>query len=543
MAEKAKTNGRSQPLFYLSLYLLVAGVYLLSASGRIGLSDNVAMLNVTQSITNEGSFSAEPCAAELSEISAGMSIGCVPGTDGRHYAGYGLVPSLMAVPVVFLARFVSGILHANVSVISKAGVSLFTALVAPIACLVLAGWILKIGYKRSTAAIGACILAFASPFWLYSVGGFFSEPYFTLAVLTTACLLADPRSRFACLFAGFAFGLACGTRLNGVILLPAFVFYMAFHVWVRKLSLAQFVRDLVEFSVPFSACIFLIALANYSRFGSPFKTGYHLAFPSSSMLLSTPLADGLFGVLLNGEVGLLVFAPWVLIALICFPRFVRAHISESVLCGTASLIYVLFFAKFSQWHGGWVVGPRLLVPVIPFLVLMIIPAIQSLQHFAGQEKKTWMATCSLVIVSVIIGTGFMIQLAITAYPVERYYALTEFYKDKPIKPWWSGSTIFASVDFLSRVNTATTSQRVEFNHLEARNKSHHAYSSAHSAATEEAYLRRFPNPANALLPNLILFKFGVMGIPVTFAFVYLMASIPIVAIGAVGLRKYTRNPD
>ena len=56
--------------FYLSLYLFVAAVYLLSASDRLGLSDGVSMSNVAQSVVRERSLSASQRAK--SKISAEM---------------------------------------------------------------------------------------------------------------------------------------------------------------------------------------------------------------------------------------------------------------------------------------------------------------------------------------------------------------------------------------------------------------------------------------------------------------------------------------
>src|SRR5262249_29070047 len=206
---------------------------------------------------------------------------------------------------------------------------------------------------------------------------------------------SSPRRRFACALAGLAFGVACGARLNGVILFPAFILSMAFHIRAHKLSMVQFLRDSVLFSASFSVCAILIALGNYTRFGSPFKTGYHLAYPSTSSLLSTPLFGGLYEVLFSGQYGLVVFAPWFLIALICFPRFVRAHVSESVLCGTSFLIYLLFFAKYSSVPG-WVVGPRFLIPTLPFLIVAMAPAIQGLQQLAVLKRRPLVAVSALM---------------------------------------------------------------------------------------------------------------------------------------------------
>jgi hypothetical protein len=527
----------SRMRFYLSLYLLVAGVYLLTASGRIGLSDSVAMFNVSQSIIDKGSLSSEPCEYDIDAPSAGSSIGCIPGAGGRHYAGYGLVPSLLVVPTILCARFASEVVHVNPLLISKTAASVFTLVCAPLACVVLAAWVLKIGYGRRAAAAAACILGLASPFWHSSVTGFLSEPYFTLALLMAACLLSSPRRKFACAFSGLAFGVACGVRLNGVILFPAFILSLAFYVRARRLSTMQFLRDSVCFAAPLSVCGLLIGLANYERFGSPFRTGYHLAFPSASLLLSNPLLRGLFEVLVTGEVGLLIFAPWVLIALICFAPFTRAHLPESVLCGATFLIYLLFFAKYSDWHGGWVAGPRLLVPVLPFLVVAMTPTIHHLQQPGVLTKMPWLLAAPLL--AAFIGAGVLIQSVGTVFPAERYYVLMEFYKHKPERPWWSGSIPLASVDFLTRMSVPKkqSTRAPELDPMLARHEGEAAFASAGSAATEDEYLALFPNPANMTSPNLMLFKFRLMGLPESVGIAYLIAALAIACAGAVGLRR------
>ena len=46
---------------WIALYGAVAALYLLTAPGRLGGSDALAMFNVTQSLATNGSFSADPC--------------------------------------------------------------------------------------------------------------------------------------------------------------------------------------------------------------------------------------------------------------------------------------------------------------------------------------------------------------------------------------------------------------------------------------------------------------------------------------------------
>jgi hypothetical protein len=522
--------------FYVSLYLFVAGLYLLTASGRIGLSDGVAMYSVAQSVIDKGSFSSDPCEPDLNDLATGSSVGCVPGKNGQHYAGFGLLPSVLVVPAILGARAVAEVVHVNPAVTTKAGASLFTLMVAPLVCLVLAAWIVKLGYNRWTAAAAAGILAFASPFWHFSVKGFFSEPYFTLGILLAAYLLSGPRNRFSYALAGLAFGLACLARLNGVILFPAYILALAFYNQTHKLSAKEFLRDALAFSASFSVCAALIAGANFSRFGSPFKTGYHVAFPTGSSMLSTPLFSGLSRILFSGEIGLIVFAPWIMVALFCFPRFFREHRSEAALCGASSLIYVLFFAKFSHSEGGWVAGPRYLVPVLPFLIMAMAPVIQQLQLSTSWKLRPWSVIGPVLVV--LVGAGFLIQSVGSMFPDERYYSLREFYSYKAAKPWWSGSIPLASVDFLSRMSIKSSQpSRGDFDQATTRHERERAFASANSAVTEGDYLDRGPNPVNMTAPNLLLIKFRLMGLPAFVPIAYLLFALALSFAGAFGLRR------
>jgi hypothetical protein len=416
--------------FYASVYLSITGLYLLTASGRIGLSDNVAMFNVTQSIVSNGSFSAEPCDPNLE----GHPNHCVPGKDGRYYAGFGLLPSIAAVPAIVSARLVARVAQVNPQAIMRLSVSLFTALISPLVCTVLAMWIIGLGYSRQTAVVAAAILAFASPFWHYAVKGFYSEPYFTLGLVLAAYLASCSESPYASILAGLAFGAACGSRIIGMIMFPAFILFFFLKNRERNLPRTRLFRELALFSISFFACGALIGLSNYARFGDVLKTGYQAAFPSASALLSNPLLRGMGELLFNNEVGLFVFAPWIVLSLIAFPLFFREHLAESALCGAIFLLNFLFFAMYPSWHGGMVAGPRLLIATLPFLVLVLVPYIEGLRTARAQWNRLLRA-----VAAGLFAAAFLIQAFGALYPESRYYILSRFYEDRSTKPWWTGS--------------------------------------------------------------------------------------------------------
>ena len=529
--------------FYLSLYLFIAGFYLLTASGRIGrTADCTAMFHVAQSLIKEGSLSSEPC--DPRDDNAAIGPECVPGKNGRFYTGSGVVSSIAVVPALFGARVLSTVVHLDSELLAKASVSFFTLLVAPLSCVVLGMWILKLGYSRQTAILGACLFAFGSPFWHLSVSSFLSEPYFILALLVAAYLLSNPRSRYDCALAGVAFGVACGARVAGVILFPAYILSLAFQIRARRLPWINLLRDALEFSVPVAICGGLIAWTNYARFGSIFKTGYHIAFPTISFTFSNPLFQGIQGLLFDGEVGLLLFAPWVVLAFLYFPEFLRAHLPESVLCGGVFLINFIFYTKFQQWQGGWVGGPRYLVPSLPFLILVLAPILEAIQsRFPIKENwKFWPLQRASILLLLV--AGFLIQAVTLVYPRDRYYADLVFYAHKPIKPWWYGSIPLAALDYWAQ----TSIPKTEANYSEpARSRAEAAedsdplsyWKNAEVIATENDYLNSFHHPENLTLPELMVLKRKLMKLPAKAIYGYLAAVLTIILAGALGLKRYT----
>jgi hypothetical protein len=533
----------SQVRFYLCLYLVIAALYLLGASGRIGLSDGVAMLNVSQSFVTNGTFRSEPCDPSYED----HLNHCVPGRDGHYYAGFGLVPSLLAAPAVLVGRLVSVPGHVRSSQIPQTLVSLFTALLAPLACVITAMWMVRLGYKTRTALAAACVLAFASPYLHFGVKGFYSEPYFTVFLLLAAYLLSGGESVRNLGLAGLAFGIACGCRINGLILFPAFILSIALRVRGRGWAWSRFFLNSVAFCSLFSVCIILIGWANYIRFGSPLKTGYHLAFPTIGALLSTPLSVGTPQLLVSGEVGLLTFAPWLIVAFICFPMFLRRNLPEAVLCATVFLFNFVFFAKYNSWHGGWVVGPRLLTPTLPFLTIPLFAGIADARALAG-KGGAWAARNLVALrflTAILVIGGFLIQLSGVIYPEDRYFALKEFYEQRTAKPWWSGSVPLAYFEFLkSMVNHTAQTESAESSsfHLTALATNQRlSYLAGRTDMSKDAFLSSGINPENVILPNLMFVKMRFLGVPRFAVGVYVFFLFALCCIGLIGLQRQARS--
>ena len=90
--------------------------------------------------------------------------------------------------------------------------------------------------------------------------------------------------------------------------------------------------------------------------------------------LGFPLWAGLASLVLSTGKGLVWFAPPVLLAGAGAVYFVRRHRLRAWIPVTVALMYLAIFGSKGGWHGGgW--GPRYLVPMVPFLMLLSLPVI------------------------------------------------------------------------------------------------------------------------------------------------------------------------
>jgi hypothetical protein len=209
---------------------------------------------------------------------------------------------------------------------------LYHALCAATVPLVLALWLCRIGISWHTAFLTAFIYAFASPAWGLAQG-FSSEPYFLLGVLGCCCFLsAEPRS-LSLIAAGACFGFAAASRIYGLILLPIILLYAVLLWTPKRTAIMTIAKNLSLFNAPIIVTIGLIALSNQIRFGSIFKTGYHLYYHNFASILSNPLFYGIKSLLVNGEVGILYYVRWIFLIPFIWRPFWRGYKNEAILSG------------------------------------------------------------------------------------------------------------------------------------------------------------------------------------------------------------------
>jgi hypothetical protein len=180
---------------------------------------------------------------------------------------------------------------------------------------------------------------------------------------------------------GLLFGFLCGYALISEY--PPALIIAAFGIYaLLRLRPA----DLAYATLGGLPPLALMAWYNLASFGTIWPVGYaHSALwqdqhHTGFMSITYPHLDALWGLMFGSFRGLFIRAPWLLLALPGYVLWWRAGLRRGLwwVCLAASVLLTLFYASSVMWWGGFGVGPRYLVPMLPFLALAAAFAVQML---------------------------------------------------------------------------------------------------------------------------------------------------------------------
>jgi hypothetical protein len=345
-------------------------LYLFTSSGRVHIIDEVQADWQTESLVTRGN-TAVPQA-----VASGLFYGKMD-RYGRPQALHGAGQALAAVPWFVLSRVMLRVIPGiPPQARDAAGDAVVVASSAAFAALAVALFYIllcDIGLPSAPALIAALILALATPIFAYS-SWFLSEPLTTALLLGAAVALFPPEeveviSVPRAVLAGALLGYAIWVRPTHVLAIPVFALAAAVVERRRAWRTAAFVA-LVS-----GMCGAAYLLRNQYLFGSPLDFGYPASTEGGHRLdtFETPLGTGLYGLLLSPGKSLFLFAPPLLLALQGIPLLARLNRGLAVVAGVTPLVYLLFFARYTHWEGGFCVGPHYLVPIMPLLALGLGP--------------------------------------------------------------------------------------------------------------------------------------------------------------------------
>jgi hypothetical protein len=360
---------RSPRRIALWLFAAFQFFYLLTSTGRVRTPDEYNTLYTTESLVLRGS-TAVPQAVQLHNFYGRYDL------HGQPRAAYPPGQALVCAPFYALGQYLlarlpgvplddTDLVVAFSSCLSSAT---FSALTVTFFFLLLVG----IGTPLRASLFATALVGLGTPIFAYS-GWLFSEPQ-SAAIFVGAALLLfgcghGPITWRTAAVAGLVLGLATMVRPTNVLAIPVF----AVAVLMRDGKPA--LRAAFVLCATSAIGVAVLFAHNTLLFGGPFEFGYPTAAEGAKRLntFDTPLAIGLYGFLLSPGKSIFVFAPPVILALAGLRRLWRLERGVATLAVLVPLTYLLFFGRYTQWEGGYCVGPRYLVPSIVLLCLALGP--------------------------------------------------------------------------------------------------------------------------------------------------------------------------
>jgi hypothetical protein len=323
------------------------------------------------------------------------------------YTVRSLLLSAIAVPFYYAAMILS---IDPVVVIGILVNSLFIALTS----VVIFCFLLEIHRSKKIAFIlsvtfGVCsfVLPYHTSFW--------TQPLQALTLIASAFFIyrslhdsssflchytSQRNSKDAINFAGLGglfLGLSVFAHPTSVVLIPGFVAYSI-------LSMRRNRKILVSFLVTLGITLFFAGLLNYVRFGSFAEFGYGYY----GSLSAHDGWNGLVGLLISPGAGLFIYFPIALLLPWAAKYMYKENKGLLLLCTYVIVVSWLDVGTLSfgdepfAWSGGgW--GPRYLIPVLPFITIMLGNILTHLR------KKIFMKV-SVIALSI---AGFYISLIAT----------------------------------------------------------------------------------------------------------------------------------
>ena len=387
----------------VNLFLLLFSIYALTSSGNTTdvTDDGMLRYAVTESLVRECSFTLPD--------EMGRHWG-VRGLDGRFYTHHGIGQSIVAIPFYWAGLFIGN---------PKFLISLIGPLVCACVCVVLFVLLVRLGYSNRIAATVSLLAGLCTQIWPESKSPF-DHHLETLGILVCVYQMVsflEDHQRRRLFFAGVAMGVAASARVTTVLwLLPLLFFFVAAsghqRSWrERGLSVIGSACWFGFGFLPFVAGLFWY---NLFRFGSIFEAGYTLwAADRHFMNFSNPLWIGLTGELLSPGKGLFLYCPMLILAGLGLRQFWANHRALASACVVATMIYLVFFAKYKAWHGDNAWGPRYFTFLIPFWMLCIA-------EFFRSRFRDWTGGLRMAVQAMVIAS-FLIQLASVMVDMNLHY--------------------------------------------------------------------------------------------------------------------------
>lgn len=406
----------------IALWLLCAAVYLCFAPGRILYPDDEIVFQTTRSLWERGDLAIEGIPKRTGEPKdrPDGTFGWAPGVDDQRYGIFGHALSVVALPMYGLGRAaIEGAPPAWRHVLRsdhyyfhrrspqadwpRLTTSLTNCFVLAFAVLLLVEWLRALGYRDRIAVLVGLVYAFGTSAWPYS-GTFLSEPLSSVMLLACAWGIAryhqrraerpgDPLARRWLWMAGLVAGLSVHAHVLNLLAIPALLAYAVLplhreRAWSTERAAWQGALVLGTLGP------LLLGVSQYLRFGDPWQTGRYDHYG----VFVDPL-PGAIGQLVGPGRSIVLYSPALLVALWGWRRVLARHRDAALMVLAVFVLRWLLTSARSDWWGGWGIGPRYLLPVVPLLLLPLAEVFEGLRSASrGRRVAVALALVGCVVV-------------------------------------------------------------------------------------------------------------------------------------------------
>lgn len=327
-------------------FIFVLTALVLTKISYIDSYDAEMIYRTTKSLVENGNITIED---ELFHVS-------------EPYSRYGIGQAIIQVPL-----YIAGKIFFTPAI----GVSFLNQIVVAVSVVVLMQFLLLFQFNKKQSYILSSIFCFGTMIWPYSKY-LFTEPIVMLLTLSSCYYLVKfhfTKENKYLSFSAISVGASVLFKESSIIIVPCQAIYLYLILFRCSNNTGSSIFKSIKVISTFIGILLIFILIemrfNLYRYNSVFNAGYEYESFTSNIF------NGLFGLTISTGKGFFVFSPILIVSLLGIVDFYKRYFKEFVLFMSIILVYTLFFANWGEWRGGSCWGPRFLVPIIPYFIILL----------------------------------------------------------------------------------------------------------------------------------------------------------------------------